>query len=177
MKQPERDRFGSFQERRRFFLIAAIVAVAIGLVLFIRWLRKNSFRFRGQRGFTLMEVMVGVIIIGLIGTGVIKGIDANARATRILDEQVQATNLVTAYLEGMRQMSYSDNASPYNSVNATITIPAQYSVAMNIAYSNDDITWSTTNSSGALKLQKITISVSRTNGKLVLSTCTFRTKR
>ncbi len=131
--------------------------------------------FRGQGGFTLLEVVLGVIIIGLIGTGVIQAIDTNARAVRVLDEQVQATNLVTAYLEGIRQIPYSDNPSPYANVGDNITKPTQYSVAVNIAYSADGVNWTTTHTNE--NLQKITISVFREGGKLVLSTCTFRTKR
>ncbi len=133
--------------------------------------------FRGQGGFTLLEVVLGVIIIGLIGTGVIQAIDTNARAVRVLDEQVQATNLVTAYLEGIRQIPYSDNPSPYANVGDNVTKPTQYSVAVYIAYSADGDNWVATSNNGTLKLQKISILVSRTGGKPVLSTCTFRTKR
>lgn len=132
--------------------------------------------FRGQRGFTLLETVLAVVIIGLIGTGVVKAIDTNARAGRVLDEKVQATNLVTAYLEGIRQLPYSDNASPYNTVNASIIKPPQYVVSMNIAYSPNGTTWFDTPATDR-KLQRITISVSREGGKPVLSTCTFRTTR
>ena len=133
--------------------------------------------FRGQEGFTLIEVVIAVVIIGLIGMGVIKAIDTNARSGRTLDEKVQATNLVTAYLEGIRQLSYDATASPYPSVNASINKPTQYVVAMNITYSPDGSYWYSTNNSGAYKLQRITISVSREGGRPVLSTCTFRTTR
>ena len=160
-----------------FKIIAAILTL-IGVVLLVRWLRENGSRlFRGQRGFTLLETLLAVFLIALIGVAVLRAIDTNARATGILDERVQATNLVTAYLENIRQLPYSDNASPYNTVNNNITIPTQYGVAVNIAYSPDGATWATTNASGAYKLQRISISVSRTSGKLVLTTCTFRAKR
>ena len=132
--------------------------------------------FQGQMGFTLIEVLVGVAIIAAIGIGVIRVIDTNARARQVLDEQVQATNLVTAYLEGIRQLPYSDNASPYASVSASIVKPPQYVVAMNIAYSPDGVYWAPTNNNGAYKLQRITISVSH-GDKPVLSTCTFKSPR
>ncbi|MEK7354021.1 MAG: prepilin-type N-terminal cleavage/methylation domain-containing protein [Chloroflexota bacterium] len=142
------------------------------------YLRKNWFRlFRGQAGFSLLETVVAVVIIGFIGTGVIKAVDTNVRSGRILDEQVQATNLVTGYLEGIRQLPYSDNASPYNTVSAAVTEPTGYVVAMNIKYSPDGNDWSFDTPAADRKLQKISISVSRTGGKLVLTTCTFRTTR
>ena len=181
MNQPPKDRFGALRGRRglSLFEIVAAVLAAIGVVLLIKWLRNNSFRlWRGQRGFTLIEVVLAVGIIGLIGTGVVKAIDTNARANRVLDEQVIATNLVTSYLENMRQLIYDDSASPYASVGDSVVKPAQYTVAVDIRYSGNGIDWgNTTNLSGTLKLQKISISVFRTSGKLVLTTCTFRVKR
>jgi len=143
----------------------------------MRQIRKARFRLlRGQMGFTLIEVLVGAAIIAAIGTGVIRAIDTNARAIRVLDEQVQATNLVTAYLEGIRQLPYSDSASPYASVNVGIVKPPQYIVVMDIAYSPDGVYWAPTNNNGAYKLQRITISVSH-GDKPVLSTCTFKSPR
>ena len=158
-------------------IIAAILA-AIGLGLLINWpIKKGSRLLRGQGGFTLIETIIAVVIIGAIGTGVIKAIDTNARANRVLDEKVQATNLVSAYLENMRQLSYDDSANPYPTIGNGVTMPPQYSVTVNVGYSGDGSTWATTNNSGAYKLQKISISVSRTSGKLVMTTCTYRTVR
>ena len=133
--------------------------------------------YRRQKGLTLIEVLVSVAIMAALGTAIASALNANASSRRVLDEKIQATNLVTEYLEAIRQLSYSANASPYNTVSNNITMPTQYIVAMNIAYSNDGNSWDTTNHSGTWKLQKITISVSRTTGRLVLTTCTFRTPR
>lgn len=165
-------------KRQRFFLSTAPLAATIGVALFIKRLRKNSLTMaRGQKGLTLLETVLAVGIIALIGIGVVRAVDTNARAGRVLDEQVQATNLITAFMEGMRHMTYEDSPQAYTSVGDSIVKPPQYTVDVDVAYSGDGTTWSSTNSSGALKLQRITISVFRTNGDLVLSTCTFRAKR
>jgi len=144
----------------------------------MRQLRQTKFNlFHGQKGFTLIEVLVGVFIIAAVGIAVIRAVDTNARARQVLDEQVQANNLVTAYLESIRLLPYSDNASPYASVSASVVKPPQYVVTMNLYYSPDGINWATDNNSGAYKLQKIKISVSREGGKPVLSVCTFKSPR
>ncbi len=134
-------------------------------------------RLHGQHGFTLMETILAIAIISVLGIAVIRALDTNARSARTLDEQVQATNLVTAYLENIRQLPYSDNSSPYNTAGANVVMPPQYSVVMDFFYSGDGVNFQSTNNSGAYTLQKISISVYRTNGHLVMHTCTYRAKR
>lgn len=144
----------------------------------MRRLVKRSIRFPNRQiGFTLLEVLVGVFIIAGVGLGVIRAIDTNAKARQILDEKVQAANLVTAYLEGIRQLPYSDSTNPYASVNTSVVTPPQYVVTTNITYSPDGVYWATNNNSGAYKLQRIAISISRQGGKPVFSTCTFKSPR
>ena len=97
----------------------------------MRWLRKERFRFlQGQRGLTLLEVLVAVAILAAIGVGLLNAIDTNAKATRQLDEEVVATNLATAYLEAIKaweyQADYPKGEAPLNS----ITIPPQYAVSV-----------------------------------------------
>jgi len=157
--------------------MAALAAMLISVILLLKWLRKRLGHSKGGMGFTLLEMVLGVTIIAIIGVGVIKAIDTNARAGRVISEKVEAVNLATAYFEGIRQISYSDETNPYSSVGDNITKPAQYNVALDFAYSGDGTTWSTTNNSGVYKLQKITVSVSRTDGRLVFSACTLRASR
>jgi len=138
----------------------------------MRWLGKARFRFlQGQRGFTLIEVLVAVGILGLIGTGVLAAFNTNARAARTLDEQVVGANLATAYLEVIRESPY---ATTYPNAGDNITIPFQYSVVIDTEFSSDGDTWSDNYTDETL--QKITVIVSR-EGKGVLSLCTYRTER
>ncbi len=135
-------------------------------------LRKARFRFfLGQTGFTLLEVLVCVAILGFIGVCVVKGLDTVSRSTRINDEKTVGGNLATEYLESIKGMPY---AATYPSAGASITIPPQYSVAVNIAFSADGTNWVYTYTGQTL--QKISISVSR-QGRPVLSTCTLRAQR
>ncbi len=136
------------------------------------WLRLHQ----GQKGFTLIEVLVAVAILAAIGVVFMSAMSTNSRATRVLDEQVEAANLATAYFEAIRQLPYDHTSTPYSNAGDNITIPSQYSVAIQIQYSNDGTTWVDAYT-GVEKLQKVTVSVSRDGGKPVLSICTYRTDR
>ncbi|MFC2041369.1 prepilin-type N-terminal cleavage/methylation domain-containing protein [Chloroflexota bacterium] len=143
------------------------------------WLLKGLFRlFRGQRGFSLLEVIIAVAILGFIGTGVVLALDTNARASRTLDEQVVATNLATAYLEALRELPY-DNDYPYEYSGINIATPPGYSANITVVYTNDYKDDGTTvwvdEPPGSKELQRIRVSVSREGGKPVLSICTFKT--
>jgi len=144
----------------------------------MRWLGKGKLRFlRGQRGFTLIEVLVAAAILAVIGVVLLNALDTNAKATRQLDEKVVATNLATAYFEAIKASPYAET---YDDVVADITIPPQYIVDVNIQFSDDGssgdgIDW--TDDYGGKTLQKLAISVSREGGKHILTICTFKTKR
>ena len=141
----------------------------------MRWLGKEGLRlFRGQRGMSLLEVVIAVGILGLIGTGIVGALDTNYRADRTLDEQVTATNLAAAHIEAIRELPF---AATYPSVGDNITPPAQYSVVINTECSSDGDTFSPCTGSANETFQRIIISVSREGGKPVLSICAYRTKK
>ena len=151
----------------------------------MRWLGKVRLRFlRGQRGFTLIEILVAAAILAAIGVGLLNALDTNAKATRQLDEKVVATNLATAYFEAIKAAPYDSTEPYYDDVVADITIPPQYLVNVGIQFSSDDyvgedeityIIWVDTNSGETI--QKIAITVSREGGGHILTICTFKTKR
>lgn len=144
----------------------------------MKWVDREKLKFlRGQRGFTLIEILVATAILATIGVGLLNAINTNANATRQLDEKVVATNLATAYFEAIKAVPYAES---YDDVVAGITIPPQYIVDINIQFSDDGewgdgIDWGPY--TGAETIQKIAISVSREGGRHILTICTFKTKR
>jgi len=144
----------------------------------MRWLGKRKLRFlRGQRGFTLIEVLVAAAILAVIGVGLLNALDTNAKATRTLDEKVVATNLATAYFEAIKaweyQVDYPQDEAPLNS----ITVPPQYIVDVAIDFSSDGTNWVAYDTENPQTIQKIAVTVSREGGNHILTICTFKTKR
>ncbi len=138
----------------------------------MRRLGKGRFRlFRGQRGFTLMEVLVAVGILGFIGVAFMMALDTSYRGTSTLDEKIVGRTLVINYLEAIKSAPY---ATTYPDVGDNITVPFQYSVVVNTECSSDGENFSAC--TGGETLQEITIMVSR-EGRPVYSTCTYRSKR
>lgn len=129
--------------------------------------------FRGQAGFTLIEILFAVAILGAIGAGFLTALETNSRATRTLDEHIVAANLAAAHLEALKEAPYADN---YDNVGENITIPFQYDVVMDVQFSSDGATFAPYTGSDNETLQKITVQVSR-EGRPVFSICTFRAKR
>ena len=130
-----------------------------------------------QKGFTLIELLVSIGILAGVGTAVIYALDTNSGASRVYDEQVIGANLATSYLEAIRQLPY-DNNSPdeYTAAGNDIEVPPQYAVVIDVDYSSDGYTWSSTYSNPSQTLQKITILVKRTDGSTIFRMCTFRTE-
>ncbi|MFC1953150.1 prepilin-type N-terminal cleavage/methylation domain-containing protein [Chloroflexota bacterium] len=125
-----------------------------------------------QAGFTLLEMVISVVLLGLIGVGVIRGVQTISKSNQIMDEQIQASNLATMYVEVIRQLPFNASDPPYPNAGAGIVIPSQYAVDVDAEYSTNGETWNETYS--GQKLQKVIIDVSRTSGKSVSSFCYYR---
>lgn len=138
----------------------------------MRRLVKEMLRiFRRQKGFSLLEVLIAVGILGFVGAGVVTALDTNSRATLTLDQQVTATNLASAFLEQIKELSYD---STYPNIGDDITIPPQYSVDIDIYFSDNGTAWVDTYNSETL--QKIIISISK-GERPILSICTYKTEK
>jgi prepilin-type N-terminal cleavage/methylation domain-containing protein len=139
----------------------------------MRWLKGKFKLFREQRAFTLVEVLVALVILGAIGVGLLTALQTNSKATRNLDEQVEAANIASAYIEAIKELPY---AHTYPNAGDNVTVPFQYSVIVETECSSDGTTFGPCTGSDNETFQKITVHVLREE-RPIFSLCTYRTKR
>ena len=122
-----------------------------------RWLK-------GERGFSLMEVMIALGILGFIGVAFLTALATAARSTGTLDEQVVAESLAREQIAEIMSQAWSDTYT------VVVTPPAGYSPPSIITGTATPIAGKTND----CKLQSITVSISKTGGKPVFSVTTYR---
>ena len=137
-----------------------------------RLLKGNLGLFRKQAGFTFIEIVVALGIMGVITAGLLTALNTNARATRTLDEKIMAANLAAAYVEAIKDAPF---AASY-SVGDNVSVPFQYEVTINTLCSSDATSFGPCTGSANETFQKITIQISRED-RPVMSLCSYRTKR
>ena len=137
----------------------------------MRWLLKGKFKlFRGQTGFTLIEVTFAVGLLALIGVVFIGSLNTAYRSVGVLDEKTQAEALARSQMEIIKDSTYQDSG---NYTALTIDLPTQYSMSINV----QDITPTPTLQENTL--QEIKVSVSRPTGegdRPIFSVSTYKVK-
>ena len=136
----------------------------------MRCLLKGKFKlFRGQKGFTLIEVTFAVGILAVIGVVFIGSLNTAYRSVGVLDEQTQAEALAYSQMEIIKDSTYQDSG---NYTALTIDLPPQYSLSINAEVP-------TIVSANTTTLQEITVSVSRPTGegdRPIFSVSTYKVK-
>ena len=86
----------------------------------MKLLGKDRFgSLRGQKGFTLIEVLVAVAILAAIGVTFIGAIGTGYGSVRILDEKTQAEALIRSQLDDIKVSPYLDSGN----YTVTVTLP------------------------------------------------------
>ncbi len=100
----------------------------------MKWGGKESFRLlRGQRGFSLLEVLVGLAIFAAIGVALMSGLSTGYKSLAISQERTFAESLAQSQVEYIKAQDYisvanydpNDPAKRY----AIIDIPAHLAAA------------------------------------------------
>jgi prepilin-type N-terminal cleavage/methylation domain-containing protein len=63
-------------------------------------------RRRGERGFTLIEVLIALLILSIFVGAFLGGVGTSAKAVMLEDERVTAESLARSQIEYIKQQSY-----------------------------------------------------------------------
>ena len=84
-----------------------------------------------QRGFTVLEALLALALVGIILVGILGALGTSSQATLIDDEQTTGDNLAESQLEHLRGQAYDSTGSPpqYSLISA---VPEGYSISLAI---------------------------------------------
>ena len=106
---------------------------------------------KGDKGFTFLETIVALALLGIVAVVFLGGIGTATKATMVADEQVTSESLVRSEIEYIKDCAYSYNATGYP-VDPTLSIPGGWSMpnpTVEALHGTDD------------GIQKVTITVQR----------------
>ena len=69
---------------------------------------------RRESGYTLLETVVALAILGIIAVAFLYGLTTTSRTVSIADEQATAESLARSQMEWVKNTSYSYNATGYS---------------------------------------------------------------
>ena len=130
--------------------------------------RLTSGLFPGpERGFSLIETLVALALLGVIFVAYLSGLSVTFKATLVSDEQSTAGSLARSQMEWVKTATYVSSATNY----AAAAIPS----------GNDYIGYSANISAASLNtpdngIQKITVTIVH-NGKTVINLDGYKVNR
>lgn len=119
---------------------------------------------KDEKGFTFIEVVIALAIMGIISVGFLGGLTTASMGLLIADERETANNLAEAQMENVKNQGYDsiNNPPQYSLMDG---IPGSYSIDEPLAVRLDPDGDTLDDDDG---IQKITITVKH-NGKAVIT--------
>ncbi len=112
-----------------------------------------------ERGFTLLEVIVAIALLGIVAVAIYAGLATASKAISTADERTTAESLARSQMDSIQNQAYdSANTTPvYSPIS---DIPDSYSIVTPFAARLDPMGDGIANDDG---LQKITVTVKHNN--------------
>lgn len=129
-------------------------------------LRKGLTQMKSETGFSLIETLVALALLGIVAIAFLGALATTSRATFIANEQATAQSLAHCELEGIKDCRYQYDADKYP-VNPGLTIPESWSIPPPVVEPLPD------SDDG---IQKVTVTV-ECNGLVVLTIEEYKVDR
>lgn len=131
-------------------------------------------RAGNQAGFTLVETLIGVSILGIGVVGVVGGMATSVKTADIGASSAEANLAVRAYAEALATLAYVDCSPPY----ATgYTAPTGYTASNTVAYWDIATTKFIGTCGTDSGLQRVTLTVASDDGRATETLLVAKRKR
>jgi len=93
--------------------------------------KRSSLRStRGEKGFTLIEVIIAMALLAIVAVAILSGLSTGSRAIFVADERATAESLARSQMEYVKKLSYTKapNGGEAIYANAKISVPSGYEV-------------------------------------------------
>ena len=137
----------------------------------------------GQKGATLIEVLIAIALLGMIAVPFLTALSTSSRALIIADERTTAESLVRGEIEYVKSQDYCDAPWSYEvtSTGSTPSVPGHPDWLASHALPDNCKDYSLTVDASPVEgkgegIQNITVTVKRNTDKLVLTTSSYRAK-
>jgi len=132
----------------------------------LRLSSKASKAFRGgSRGFSMLEVVIAIALLGIIAVSVLAALQTAALALVSADRRATAESLARTQMEWVRYSAYDNNLTeghPHYDLDPQITLPPDFSLVTTAIRLNKD-----ENPDNDDGIQQITVTVSHDDKVLV----------
>jgi len=102
---------------------------------------KRAFR-GGSRGFSMLEVVIAIALLGIIAVSVLSALQTAALALISADRRATAESLARTQMEWVRFSQYDnilEEGHPYYDLDEEITLPPDFSVVTTAIRLNKDV--------------------------------------
>lgn len=118
-------------------------------------------RVRDDAGFTLVELLLAVGILGISGVALVGGMMTSIQVSDLGRRQAEGQGQVRAYAEAVAGAAYANCATSYST---SYNPPAGYTAAMTVAYWDGTAAFTSTCGTDT-GLQRVTLTISATDGR------------
>lgn len=135
-------------------------------------LMKKAYNLKSNKGYSLIETLIAVLILGVIGIAVFTGLSTAASANIVSDEQTTSGSIARRQIESIQQQAYDSVNNPpvYTLVS---DLPAGYSIVSPVVTRLDPKNNGTSNDDG---LQQISVTVMH-GTKTILTLVDYKVKK